>query len=331
MKKTLALALAAGAVIGGLRASELPRPDWAYAVPQPGDAEPPRHDDGRLWRLPGSDGQFTYDKIQGRGDGTPRVRIAPADWYPADHPKMPRIVAEGDNARGIVACALCHYPNGKGRPQNAGVAGLSAEYIVHQLHDMRDDLRHSSEPRKVNAQQMAGFAKAMTETEIHAAADYFSSLRWSPWIKVVETRDVPKMRSSDGMWLPRGTGREPIGMRIIETPIDPERTETLRDPHSGFIAYVPPGSVAKGRRMVTTGDGGKTLACAICHGENLQGVGSIPPIAARSPSYVARQLYDIRSGARHGVMTGLMKPVVAKLGPEDVVDIAAYLASLPAH
>jgi len=328
MKRTAVIMLAVFASAAGADAAS--RPDWAYAVPGPADAEPPFHDDGRTYSLPGSEGHFTYNKIQGQSGGEKSVRVAPADWYPGDHPAMPKIVAEGDNARGITACSLCHYPNGKGRPQNAGLAGLSAEYIVHQLHDMRDDLRMSSEPRKVNAQQMAGFAKAMTEPEIEAAANYFSAMAWSPWIKVVESPTVPKVRSSDGMWLKReGAGSEPIAGRIIETPLDATHTETLRDPHSGFIALVPPGAVARGRKIVATGDGGRTIACAICHGENLMGVGSIPGIAGREPNYIARQLYDIQQGARHGVMTQLMKPVMAKLDASDILAISAYLASLP--
>jgi cytochrome c553 len=332
MKKFAVILLGCVAAAGGLRAAESARPGWAYAVPGPGDAEPPFHDDGRLYSLPGSRGHFSYNKIQGRRDGTTPVRVQPADWYPADHPAMPKIVAEGDNARGITACSLCHYPNGRGRPQNAGLAGLPADYIVHQLHDMRDDLRASSEPRKVNAQQMIGFAKGMTEPEIAAAAAYFSAIKFAPWIKVVETDTVPKARSSDGMWLPlegAKSGREPIAGRIIEVPMDTVRTETLRDSHSGFIAYVPPGAVARGRRIAATGDGGKTLACAICHGEHLEGTGPIPAIAGRDPNYIARQLYDIQKGARQGMMTRLMKPVVAKLDGEDIVDIAAYVASLP--
>ncbi|HEX4272041.1 MAG TPA: hypothetical protein VHZ32_11670, partial [Rhizomicrobium sp.] len=133
MKKLVIILLGCVAAAGGLGAAESARPDWAYAVPGPGDAEPPFHDDGRLYGLPGSQGHFSYNKIQGRRDGTSKVRVQPADWYPGDHPAMPRIVAEGDNARGITACSLCHYPNGQGRPQNAGLAGLPTDYIARQL------------------------------------------------------------------------------------------------------------------------------------------------------------------------------------------------------
>lgn len=194
---------------------------------------------------------------------------------------------------------------------------------------MQQGLRRSAEPRKENAHQMIDFAKAMTEQEIREAAAYYGALRWTSWMRVVETDTVPKMASADGMWLPlAGNAREPIGNRLIETPTDPARTD-LRDPHSGFTAYVPKGALEKGRRLVVTG-GGKTRPCATCHGANLTGLGRVPGIASRSPSYLARQMYDIQSGARHGAQSVTwMKPVVARLSADDILNIAAYAASLP--
>jgi cytochrome c553 len=124
-----------------------------------------------------------------------------------------------------------------------------------------------------------------------------------------------------------GNESEPIGLRIIETPENVEHTEVLRDPRSGFIAYVPPGSVKKGESLVTTGGNGRTVQCGLCHGADLKGLGPVPGIAGRSPSYMVRQLYDMQVGARRGVWTDLMKPVVAKLSGEDFVSIAAYLSS----
>jgi len=121
---------------------------------------------------------------------------------------------------------------------------------------------------------------------------------------------------------------EAIGMRIIETPQDPERTEILRDPRSGFIAYVPAGSIKKGEALVNTG-GSRTEACGVCHGAELQGLGPVPGIAGRSPSYIVRQMFDMQAGARHGEWADLMKPVVAKLTDEDLVNIAAYVSSRP--
>ena len=76
------------------------------------------------------------------------------------------------------------------------------------------------------------------------------------------------------------------------------------------------------------GGGGKTIECGACHGADLKGLGPVPGIAGRSPSYLVRQMYDMQSGARHGEWTELMKPVVARLGDDDLVNIAAYVSSL---
>ena len=91
------------------------------------------------------------------------------------------------------------------------------------------------------------------------------------------------------------------------------------------------GSIKKGEALVKTGGNGRTVECAPCHGADLQGLGPVPGIAGRSPSYLVRQMYDMQAGARHGEWTELMKPVVAKLTDDDFVNIAAYVSSrLPA-
>jgi cytochrome c553 len=152
-------------------------------------------------------------------------------------------------------------------------------------------------------------------------------MKWTPWIKILETTTVPKTRIAGGMYVPvDGTEREPIGVRIIEVPENPAATD-LRDPRSGFIAYVPVGSVARGTALATTG-GGRTTRCDVCHGADLQGLGPVPGIAGRSPSYIVRQLWDTQQGARTGTWTDLMKPVVASLTSEEMLALAAYAASL---
>ena len=117
-------------------------------------------------------------------------------------------------------------------------------------------------------------------------------------------------------------------MRIVEGPEEFERFE-LRDPHSGFVAYAPVGSIKAGERLVKTGGNGRTVQCGICHGANLEGIGPVPDLAGRDPSYVVRQLYDMQMGTRKGVWSQLMKPVVEKLTAEEMIAIAAYMASLP--
>jgi cytochrome c553 len=254
--------------------------------------------------------------------------FGPADWFPGDHPAMPDVVAKGRQPE-VRACGLCHYPNGKGRPENAGVAGLPVSYFLQTMNDFRSDLRKSAEPRKANTNLMIAIAKGMTPEEIKQAAEYFGSMKWTPWIKVVETSTVPKMRIAGGVHFKiegEGAGSEPIGNRIIETPDNAEEAE-LRNPRSGWVAYAPMGSIKKGEALVTNGGNGKTIACANCHGADLHGLGPVPGIAGRSPSYMGRQMTDMKVGARHGEWTELMKPVVAKLTDEDMVSIAAYLAS----
>jgi cytochrome c553 len=296
-------------------------PAWAYAIPAaPPAGAPPSAPDTSQKQLPGSPLSFTRQQIS---DG-----FGPADWFPADHPAMPDIVAHGKrpDAR---ACGLCHYPNGKGRQENAGVSGLPVSYFIQTMNDFRNGLRKSADSRKANTNAMIAIAKALTPEEIKAAADYFGAMPWTPWVRVVEAATVPAMESRGGIWIPReGGGKEAIGMRIMETPENPERTEILRDPRSGFIAYVPPGSLKKGEALVKTGGNGRTEACGVCHGRDLMGLGPVPGIAGRSPSYLARQMYDMQVGARHGEWTNLMKPVVERLTEEDLVHISAYVASM---
>jgi hypothetical protein len=41
---------------------------------------------------------------------------------------------------------------------------------------------------------MGALAKAMTDEEIAAAAEYFDARKWTPWTRVIETDLVPKTR-----------------------------------------------------------------------------------------------------------------------------------------
>jgi len=312
-------------------AADVP-PPWAYgfegppvlqtAVEPQGPASAPQSrpatPDVRPRSLPGSELQFTLEQIHDP--------FGPADWYPNDHPTMPNIVAHGTKPD-VMACALCHYPNGKGRPENAPVAGLPVAYFIEQMQSFSNGNRRSADARKNNTNLMIAAAQAMTDEEIMAAAQYFGSMKWTPWVKVVETQWVPKTRISGGMFLPiEDDGQELLGERIIEVPQDVEAVARLRNPRVGFIAYVPIGSIEKGAELVTTG-AGKTTACGTCHGADLGGTESVPGIAGRSPSYLVRQMFDMKVGARSGIGAQLMMPVISKLDERDMLAIAAYVAS----
>ena len=231
--------------------------------------------------------------------------------------EMPEIVARGKRPD-VRPCKDCHLSNGFGRPGNASLAGLPAEYISEQMANYRKGLRGSANARTQPSAVMQAIAKAADEADLRAAAEYFASIELRPWTRVVEAATVPATGDD---------GPEPIGRRIVEVPEDrgPGRPNAAA---FGFVAYVPVGSISKGQELVTSGGGGRTMRCAQCHGGDLRGAGRVPPIAGRSPSYVARQLTDMRAGTRRGVGPDLMMAAVARLTEDDFVAIAAYTASL---
>jgi len=288
------------------------RPDWAFP-PALQENAPAEHDDGMAKRVPGSTFAFTQAQIDDR--------MNPPDWFPDEHPALPRVVAHG-NGTTVRACMGCHLATGHGHPENSRLPGTTAGYLTRQLVDFRSGARAGA-----GTGAMVTIAKGMTDEEIRSATEYFSSLKAFPWTRVVETDTVPKtyFKGTRRLQLPDG-GTEPIGHRIIEVPEDVDRVEH-RDPHSGFVSYVPIGSLAKGETLVATG-GGKTVPCAICHGPGLKGLGDVPSIAGRSPGNIARQIYYFQTGERGGTSAALMKGVVEKLGGDDLLAISSYVASL---
>ena len=292
-------------------------PPWAYPVDPP-DLVIPK-DDGTLRHVPESTLAFTLSQVR---DGF----LSP-DWHPNDHPSLPGIVAHGRKPE-VMACGYCHRAEGTGGPENASLAGLPAAYIVQQMADFKSGARTTSVPLRAPPKNMIALSKAATAPEIEEAAAYFSGLKLKPIIRVVETDMAPQTQVHGWHLADLKNGeKEPIGQRIIEVPEDLEQFIS-RDSRSHFIAYVPTGSIQKGKALASTGDGGRTVQCAICHGPDLRGLGPIPGLAGRSPSYMVRQLYDFQHGARAGIGSALMKPTVAKLTLEDMVALAAYAASL---
>jgi cytochrome c553 len=295
-----------------------PIPAWAFPVVPPGTRSAP--DDGKPKRVPDSTVELTRAQITGRG--------APvADWHPEEHPPMPDIVGKPRTTPNLLSCGYCHLPNGAGRPENASLAGLTSNYFKAQVHAFQNGERPGSEAKRSPQATMISVVKAMSEPELDQAAAYFAALKPTSFVKVVEADTVPKTVVAGWMLAkdPAG-GTEPIGQRIIETTEDFDRFE-LRDSRTPYTAYVPRGSLARGAELVTTGASGKTLQCAICHGPEFRGLADIPRLAGRSPSYLMRQLYDLKNGARTGGQTILMKAVVANLTEADMLAISAYLAS----
>lgn len=323
-------------------------PLWAYGVvapPRSGDAAKPQAAPGPSFdpSIPRAE-QLEPLRVDGSSRTYTRIELNDwqhvADWFPEQHAPVPRVIEHGPDSLGAQtrACGFCHRVTGGGRPENASVFGLPVAYFLRQLDDFRNGRRRSSDPRKPNVPTMIALARAISDHEARAAAEFWSAQDGGPHIRVVETDFAPPAGLHGNLFVATGSERtEALSARILEVPEDLGLSGGLDDPRSGFVAYVPGGSVARGRALATTGaaadaaDGAAaaTLACITCHGPDLRGLGDAPPIAGRSPSYLVRQLYDFRSGTRDGSMAASMKPVVARLSATQMTDLAAFIATLP--
>jgi cytochrome c553 len=245
-----------------------------------------------------------------------------AQVYPTVPESVPEVIRKGKNGNGV--CMGCHLPSGNGQPQSAPIAGLPAAYFVRQMTDF------VSGDRKAYRPQMAQFAKDMTPEEIQATAAYYATLHPGPWIEVRESDTAPKVFVAAREIVARvpGAAEEPLGARIVELRTDPAKP--YLPPGPAYIAYVPKGSVARGAALVNSG-AGKTTACGSCHGVNLLGQGDVPAIGGRSALHAARELFEYKDGTRGGASATAMKAVAANLDENDIIAIAAYVASRPAQ
>jgi cytochrome c553 len=147
---------------------------------------------------------------------------------------------------------------------------------------------------------------------------------------VIETARIPRMREAAFVYARApGSGTDTLGRRIVEGPSDFERHE-LRDDENLYVAYVPPGSVRRGRSIAARGVGGAATACVTCHGADLRGTAVIPPIAGRYPTYIVRQLVGFKAGARSTPAAQPMRTVAAGLSLDDIIAVAAYAGTLKA-
>ena len=284
--------------------------DWAYP-PTPKAKGPP--DKEKMLTVPGSAKQYTAAQI---GNG-----FNPPDWFPDEHPPMPAPVATGRQPA-YRACALCHLPTGGGHPESANIAGLNVDYLIRQMVEYKNGNRVG-----LRNETMIEIAKAITDEESRAAAEYYAKLKPHSRQKVVESDSVPRSFVGGGgmRYAHPDGGTEPIGSRIIMIPDSAEGAQR-RNPKSNFVAYVPKGSIARGKELAS-GQAG-VMACHGCHGTTLRGVGVMPGIAGRDPIYTFRQLYDMQQGRRKGGTVPLMSIVINKLNIDDMIALSAYTASL---
>ena len=297
-------------LLGAGSAEAEPMPEWAYP---PVPAHAPSADPALL-SVPGSARQYT----QGQIDSGYEV----ADWFPDEHPPMPRVVSHGGGPP-VRACAMCHLPNGNGHPESASLAGLPLDYLIGQMRAYV-----SGERGGKRAPSMVPIAKAITEEDLVASARYYAALRPTRWTRVVESETAPVTRLGLGAvrYRAAGGGTEALGERIVSVPEDDVLGER-RDGHTGFVEYVPPGSVARGRELVEARVGG--ISCGTCHGRELAGKDEIPGIAGRLALEMFRGVNDVAIGNRTTPGALAMKAATPQLTQGEMIAVAAYLATLP--
>lgn len=70
----------------------------------------------------------------------------------------------------------------------------------------------------------------------------------------------------------------------------------------------------------------KAATCAACHGANgISAIPTYPNLAGQKPAYIVQQLKAFKSGERNNA---IMKPMATMLTEADMVNVAAYYASL---
>jgi cytochrome c553 len=209
-------------------------------------------------------------------------------------------------------------PDGRGRPENARLQGLPADYIVEQVKAFANGTRRAAVPYMPTT-YMAEVAHAIQPADLDAAAAYFSQFEPQSHTQIVETATIPATSAWHFVYRFDRLKHELLGQRIVEGPVDEKRFE-LRDPEARTIAYVPEGAVARGRVIAEHGASGGP-ACVSCHGQALIG------IAGASPTFLARQLMNFRSKARNDPSAAPMQAVAGPLTDAQIIDAAAFVAS----
>ena len=196
MKSVIAVLAIAPLVASGAPGYCAEPPGWAFAVNPPGSKPAP--DDGSLQHLPGSTASFTLTQL--------RDLFNAPDWYPDDHPPMPDPVAHGSKPSAM-ACAFCHLPNGLGRPENASLAGLPAEYIIQQVAHFRSGARKSS-LLSLPPKLMIATAASVSDADLKVAAEYFSPFSHAPGSGWWKPRRCRRPAFSGSCWFRTEAGEE---------------------------------------------------------------------------------------------------------------------------
>jgi cytochrome c553 len=240
-------------------------------------------------------------------------RARTINWFPGDQPPPPAIVLAAPP--GGFACGYCHMANGVGHPQNNSIAGLPEAYVINQFAAFRAGQRKAALPGYIPNNSMTRVATMVSDADIAATARYYSKLPYRSLIRVREVALAPRVAAVGLVWTRVEGAPEPIDGRIVEL-MDRPDDSILHNPRGRITAYVPPGSIARGRAIDAE------LGCMACHREQMAGWGP-----GRSPSYIVRQLLAFRNRTRTSPGAETMHGVADQLGLDDMVAVAAWMGA----
>lgn len=292
---------------------------WAYPVAPPDTAEL----DMPSGRYVTPDGKHTLTAAQ-----VDKLTPAEKDWFPQNHPIPPAVVLAPGKDQAI-PCAECHTVNGQGMAGVPDIAALPASYLLEQLAAFRSGARRSAMPHYLGTGVMTATARAWSDSDLQAAVTYYASLPRHAPTRVVVTDASPPMRMERWGWTyldPAGGPKHPLNGSVAESPESLTKL-FLGDLSNRQLVYVSHATLTLGDALIRSG-GGNGQPCTVCHGASLRGTAVAPPLAGRDPGYLARQLWDIRSGARTGGNVKLMQGPARGLSAGDITALAGYLASL---
>ena len=201
--------------------------------------------------------------------------LGPADRHPTDHPvQMPDVVARMD--ANLSASQSLSLPEREGTSLRTPASPACPSILQEDDERLPSGARKSAEPRKANTNVMITIAKGHDRRGAAGGRRHFCLMKWTPWIKVVESQTVPKTRSLGRMASklegtppsrsPDTHRRDARTMRSgTETPRRPSRS-----PFTGIRARRQPrgGKTPSSRPAATA----RPSACAICRGEGLHGL-----------------------------------------------------------
>ena len=114
-------------------------------------------------------------------------------------------------------------------------------------------------------------------------------------------------------------------MNELTKPFTDDDLRTFSDFLATLPKPAPPADAGDPARMQRAGALAQQHRCNSCHNTDFSGRDNVPRIANQREDYLARTLGEYKDNSRHGY-DGSMADVMAQVTPEQIADLAYYLA-----